>query len=283
MPIRSLLFLLLPLAAVAEPAAGPPRAVLTLAEQPVRLIRGATVFKAPAGVALQKDDILETGAGGAQVDAGSDAILALGPQTRVLVASLAPDAGTPIELNLLQGWAKLHARNRRATVTTPSLQVTLPSGATIVRAADGQDAVFAEEGEQQVACIDGKGRFGTPLKLGTEQYAQVDANKPQPVAGRPPRDFVSALPPAFRDRLVPVRTVPHAGKAVPVKERDADFADVGAWLQSPLPARRRFVARFRPRLMEPAFRKELDRALGQSAEWKPLLHPAHPSPAGALF
>jgi hypothetical protein len=295
MPIRSYLPLLLLLAvavpgavsaapaATAAPAAGQPRAVLTLAEQPVRLIRGAAVFKAPAGVALQKDDILETGAGGAQVEAGADAIVALGPQTRVLVANLAVDARAPIELNLLQGWAKVQARGRRAVVTTPALQVSMPSGATIVHAAGGQDAVFAEEGEQLVARIDEKGRAGTPMKLGAEQYAQIDASKPQPVAGRPPRGFVTALPPAFRDRLASVRSVPNAGKALPVRERDADFADVGAWLQSPLPARKSFVARFRPRLAEPAFRKELDRTLGQSAEWKPVLHPVRPSPGGTLF
>ena len=54
-----------------------PRTVLTLAEQPVRLIRGAAVYKAGTGVAVQKDDILETEAAGAQVEAGADAIVAL--------------------------------------------------------------------------------------------------------------------------------------------------------------------------------------------------------------
>jgi len=274
-------------AAAAAPPVGPPRAVLTLAEQPLRLIRGAAVFKAPAGVALQKDDILETGAGGAQLEAGADAIVALGPQTRVLV-DLAPDARAPLELNLLQGWAKVQAKGRRAVVTAPGLQVTMASGATIVKAAGAggdQDAVFAEEREQAAALIDARGRAGAPLKLGAEQYAQADAGKPLPVAGRPPRAFVAALPPAFRDRLVPVplRALPHAGKALPVRERDADFADVDAWLQSPLPARRRFVARFGPRLAEPAFRRDLERALGQSADWKPVLYPARPSPGGVLF
>ena len=252
------------------------RAVLTLADQPLRLIRGAAVYKAGSGVAVQKDDILETEAAGAQVEAGADAIVALGPQSKVLVANLAADGKSPVELELLQGWAKVYAKGRRAVVVTPALQVTVPSGSTIVHAGDGLDAVFAEEGEQQVA------RAGTTLKLAAEQYAGIDAGKPQPVVGRPPRAFVNALPAAFRDHLARVPGVRNAGKVAPVKERDAAFADVDDWLASTLPARRRFVARFKPRLLDPDFRKQLDRALGQSPDWKPVLYPAR-RPDNGLF
>ena len=253
-----------------------PRTVLTLADQPLRLIRGAAVYKAAGGVAVQKDDILETDAAGAQVEAGADAIVALGPQSRVLVANLAADGKSPVELELLQGWAKVYAKGRRAVVVTPALQVTVPSGSTIVHAGGGLDAVFAEEGEQQVA------RAGTTLKLAAEQYAGIDASKPQPVVGRPPRAFVSALPTAFRDHLARVPGVKNAGKVAPVKERDAAFADVDDWLASTLPARRRFVARFKPRVLDPDFRKQLDRALGRSPDWKPVLYPVR-RPDNGLF
>lgn len=264
--------------AVLAPATGAPppvaKAVLTLAEPPLRLIRGATVFRAGAGVALLQDDILETGAGGAQFEAAPDAIVALGPQTRVLVANFAP-----LELNLLQGWVKVSARGRRALVATPALQVLLASGTTIV----GTQAVFAEEGEQQAARIDAQGRAGPPLKLGVEQYAALDPANPQLVAGRPPRAFVTAVPAAFHDRLMAAPRVPNAGKVAPVRERDADFADVSPWLQASLPGRRGFVARFRPRLADAEFRRQLERTLGQSADWKPVLHPARPSTTNALF
>jgi hypothetical protein len=270
-----LLFACLMFAAAALRAEEPaPRTVLTLADQPVRLIRGAAVYKAASGVAVQKDDILETEAAGAQVEAGADAIVALGPQSRVLVANLAADGKSPVELELLQGWAKVYAKGRRASVVTPALQVTVPSGSTIVHAGDGLDAVFAEEGEQQVA------KAGTVLKLAAEQYAGIDTNKQQLVTSRPPRAFVSALPPAFRDHLARVPGVKNAGKVAPVKERDAAFADVDDWLASTLPARRRFVARFKPRLSDPDFRKQLDRALGQSPDWKPVLYPVRRSDNG---
>jgi hypothetical protein len=286
--LRSLFACLLALAAACASAgtgqgAGPanvaPRAVLALAEQPLRLIRGAAVYKAPHGIAVQKDDILETGSGAAQVEigAGPDAIVALGPNTRVLVVAM--DGKSATGLALLQGWVKVLATTGRgAVVLTPALQVTLGAGSTIVRSQDGRDAVFAEEGAQQVARIDGQGRAGAPLKLAAEQYTAVDPDRPQLAAGRPPRAFVAEMPPAFRDRLVRARQAPgsaqkNAGMVTPVKERDADFTDVEAWLTSALPVRHGFVSRFRARLGDPAFRKPLERALGQSPEWKAVLRP----------
>ncbi|MCC2974184.1 hypothetical protein [Massilia sp. IC2-476] len=262
-------------------AQAPARAVLTLAEQPLRLIRGATVYKAPAGIAVQKDDILETGAAGAQVEAGADAILALGPQTRVLLQDL-PTSGKALDVALLEGWAKLMAKNGK--LVTPGLQLGFENGSAIVKSGgEGRDAVFAEDGAQQAARVD-KGRAGAPLKLSAEQYAEVDPAKPQPVAGRPPRPFISAMPPSFRDRLARVPNLANAGKVAPVKEREADFADVEPWLTARLPGVKPFVARLRPRLADPAFRKELERAVGQQPAWRAVLYPpARPASAGSLF
>lgn len=259
----------------AAAAAAATTAVLTLAEQPLRLIRGATLYKAAAGVAIQKDDILETGAAGAQVEAGPQAIVALGPHTRVLVLGLAGDDKSGTELALLDGWAKVLAKTagKRAAVATPALQVLVAAGSTIVRGGSGKDAVFAEEGEQLVARVDANGKAGAPLKLPAEQFAAVDPAKPQPLAGRPPRAFVAEMPPAFRDGLARVPNVANAGKVAPVKERDADFSDVEAWLGAPPQLRRNFAARFKPRLADPVFRKQVERAFGASADWKAVLQP----------
>lgn len=262
-------------------AAGAPAikgAVLTQLDAPLRLIRGAAVYKATSGVALQKDDILESGAGFAQAEAGPDVIFALGPQTRVMIASLPAEGRGTLELALLQGWVKVLDQAGPAVVVTPALRVALAKGSTIVRAEDGRDAVFAEDGEQQLTRLgQNEARNKAPLKLATEQYAVFEPGKPQAAPGRPPRDFVAAMPPAFRDRLARAPDVPRAGKVVPGKEREADFADVEAWLQAALPVRKTFVARFRPRLADPAFRKALDGALGQTPDWKPVLHPVRPT------
>jgi hypothetical protein len=257
----------------------PARAMLTMAEQPLRLIRGASLFRAGNGVAVQKDDILETGAAGAHVEAGPDAILALGPQTRLRIMELAP-GGKSAEVALLQGWVKLMAGpGVRALVATPVLQVTLAGGATIVHAGESLDAAFAEEGTQQVARAGAgdRARAGAPLKLAAEQYTQADAARPELVTGRPPRAFVAAMPASFRDRLVRAPAVPNAGKVAPVKEGEAGFADVEPWLTAPLPGARAYTVRFRPRLADPGFRQQLERALGQDPAWRAVLHPPRPA------
>lgn len=270
----------MPPAMAQAPAA---RAVLTQVDAPLRLIRGAAVYRAASGVALQKDDILESGPGGAQVEIGPDAIVALGPQTRIMLANLPADARAPLDIALLQGWLKVQDKGGRAAIVTPALQLAFANGSTIVHAADGEDAVFAEEGEQQLTRLDKLDAKGKPpLKLASEQYAALEPGKPQAAPGRPPRAFITAMPPSFRDRLAPAPDVPKAGKVAPVKEREANFADIEAWLQAALPVHKTFVARFRPRLADPAFRKALDAALGQTADWKPVLHPARPNEA-SLF
>ena len=269
---------------LAAPAGAQAPAVLTLADQPLRLIRGTAVYKAQAGVAIQKDDILETGAAVAQLEAGPGAIVALGPQTRVLVQDL-PTSGKGTTLALLRGWVKLMTNGAKpGQVTTPALQLALASGAVIVRSGeDGRDAVFVEEGAQQLARVD-KGRPGLPLKLAVEQYAEIDPAKPQPVAGRLPRPFIAAMPPSFRDRLVRVQNLANAGKVAPTDKRDAGFADVEPWLAVRIPGVKSFVPRFRPRLADQAFRSQLEAALGEQPEWKAALHPpARPSTAGVLF
>jgi hypothetical protein len=266
---------LLPLALLLASAAAHAQAVLTMADQPLRLIRGTVVYKAVNGVAVQRDDILETGGSGAQVEVGPNAIVALGPNTRVWFQGLVAGGKGATELALLRGWVKLQVGSSgRAQVTAPTLQVTLAGGGTVMQSQPEKDALFVEEGAQEAVKLDPNGKPGAPLKLAAEQYAAVVADKPQPVAGRPPREFISAMPPAFRDRLALAPPVPKAGKIAPVKEREAAFADVEDWLKASPQLRKGFTTRFKPRLADAAFRKQLDRTLGHTSEWKPVVNPA---------
>lgn len=262
-----------------KPAQSPAQAILTVAEQPVRLIRGAAIHKGVKGTAVQRDDIIETGAAGAQIEAGKDTIVALGPQTRLFVLGLGQDARNGTELALLQGWVKVaSSAPKRALVTTPALQVNVPRGATIVQAKYGRDAgsdaVFVEEGAQQAARVSDKGKPGAPVKLVVEQFAFVDPAKPVLQVGRPSREFIAEMPRAFRDRLVQAPPLAGAGKTPPAKERDVSFADVSPWMLSTLPVRRNFVSRFKGRLSDPEFKAELDQALGQTPEWRFILRPS---------
>ena len=274
-------------AAPAAPAASPPPAAsaapaaaaaarIVAAGAPLRLIRGAAVYKGVAGTVLQKDDILETGTDGAQIEAGPQAIVALGPRTKVYVLGMATDDKSGTVLVMLEGWLKVLAKSARpAAVGTPLLQMSVAAGSTVLHAGAARAELFAEEGEHIVARVDDKGKPGALLKVAAEQYAFATDTQPLKVLPRPERDFLSGMPPAFRDRLValPRPAGPPKPPLAPVKEREVDYADVAPWLTARLQVRRNFVQRFKPRLADPAFRSALDQALGQTAEWKAALRP----------
>ena len=259
-------------------------AMLALAEKPVRIIRGVQLFQGVSGTQVGKDDIVETGAAGAQVELGADSIVALGPQTRLYLVALGQDGKAPAEVALLQGWIKVRSANGKTMqVATGALKIDVAAGAVIVHSEAARDELFADAGEQQAARLDDKGKPGAPLRIPAENYAYTEAGKPLALLPRPARAFITAMPPSFRDRL---STGPALGKAAmrpAALERDVAFADVAAWLASGLAVRKTFVARFRPRLKDPQFRKELDQALGQGSEWQAVLRPpaARPRPVPA--
>lgn len=255
--------------ALAFDAAG----TLTLAEQPVRIIRAAQVYKAVNGTLVLKDDIVETGAAGAQLELGPDSIVALGPQTRLYLGGLGLD-GKGAELTLLQGWVKVLSKTAgRTQVASTGMQVSLGVGAAVVHSKPGKDELFADEGEQLAARVDDKGKPGAPVKVAPLSYAVADAGKPLMLFPRPVKPFLGEMPRAFRDPLALAPRPAKPLKLAAVKEREADFADVEAWLRSSLAVRKTFVSRFRPRLKDPLFRKQLDEALGQGSEWQPMLRP----------
>lgn len=267
LPILAAALLAAPIA-LASDAAG----TLALAEQPVRIIRGVQVYKAVNGTLVLKDDIVETGAAGAQLEFGPDSIVALGPQTRMHVALDAD--GRLAELALLQGWIKVLSKTaKRTLVASTGMQVSVGAGAAVVHSMPGKDELFADEGEQLAARVDDKGKPGAPVKVAPVSYAVADAGKPLLLFPRPAKPFLGEMPRAFRDPLALAPRPAKPLKLAAVKEREADFADVDAWLTSSLAVRKTFVSRFRPRLKDPLFRKQLDQALGQGSEWQPVLHP----------
>ena len=264
--------------AEAPAAAAPAAPSITIADKPVRLIRGVTAYKGVLGTALQKDDIVETGATGIQIEAGPNALVAVGPQTKLYVLGLASDDKASTVLVLLDGWIKLVAKTAKpAAVGTPVIHLSVASGASVVHASADKGEMFAEEGQHIVAKVDDKGKPGALTKVAGEQYAFANATQPLQVLPRPASDFLKTMPPAFRDRLVAAPGVAKSAKpgkpAPPVKERDVDYADVAPWLQARLQVRRALVTRFKPRLADPAFRSQLEQELGQTPEWKAILYP----------
>ncbi|MBA5638549.1 hypothetical protein H3H37_15925 [Duganella sp. LX20W] len=256
-----------------------PSARLALAEQPLRVIRAADVYQAASGTPLEQDDIVETGAGGAQIELDSGTIVAIGPQTRLYLGALGAGPKGSAELALLQGWIKVQTGAGRALIAGEALQASVGGGAAVVFSRPGRDALFADAGEQLAAPVTGPGKAGPMQKVASESYVQADAGKPLLMLPRADPQFLRDMPPPFRDRLAPAPQPAKPVKVAAQRQRAADFADVEGWLRCNLAVRRHFVARFRARLQDPRFRQQLDQALGHGSEWQAVLHPVvkHPS------
>ncbi len=268
-------------AAVMAAHAAPNMANISLADKPVRLIRGTAVYKAGVGVLMQKDDIVETGAAGAQLEVSPELIMALGPETRLYLGNIGADAQSRTELVLLQGWVKVLSKGggKRILVTSPVLRVAVDNGSSIVHSTANKGEMFAEEGAQLANEMDERGKAGADVKISREQFAVGNVGQGLKVLPRPAKDFLAEMPVSFRDPVTPAPDRLKGTRLPASKEREVDFADVEAWLNNSLALKKGFVSRFAPRLKDAAFRKQLDEQLGQSAEWKPVLHPPAPKEA----
>ncbi|WP_438390632.1 hypothetical protein [Caballeronia sp. DA-9] len=248
------------------------------ADAPVTIVRTTNVYQLNAGQALRDDDLIESAPHSMvqlQDDAGN--LLALGAQTRVLL-----QAGSRV--SLLDGWLKVAHACATEPCTTPAIDTERGSvepganAAAVVAALPGTNggkstiAVFSESGTQTLA-VSARRSTITP-----GSFAYVTASAPPQIAQRPSSAFLTDMPVAFRDALQRLPVTPSAHDSGSKPLRAATYDDVSAWLASDLPARKRFPARFRPRLADPAFRRAVDQNLKALPEWRVLLYPPAPRP-----
>jgi hypothetical protein len=133
--------------------AGEARPLLTIADGPVQVLRGAQRFDAAEGLALADDDIVRTGITTrvTRIEFGDGRALDLGPATQVLLVSTraAQAQGfTGASAVALQGWFKLSAGAAAARLVLPHA-VALGAARGVVLAhvaADGAALAFAESG-----------------------------------------------------------------------------------------------------------------------------------------
>jgi hypothetical protein len=263
--------------------------VVAFADGPVTVIRGASLYRTTEGARLHDDDIVETDAGkSAQLEDGAGTLIALGPQTQVLLKTpAAPQraAAGPMRITMLSGWLKVGST---ANAAAPPLSIELrgldiePAGNgpwSVVAMADAdRAAVFAESGDD--AIVVARAPAQTPrLMLRAGQFIERHADEPLRAQPRPSTQFVGALPPGFRDALVAVSGRLANRHELPAPLRPVDYADVSDWLASSVSARPTFVKRFVARLKTPAFRAQVDAHLDVLPEWRPILHPPPPRPA----
>ena len=221
---QSLLWLVL--SASTLPADATPSSAISYSEAPVRLLRDTSLLIASRGARLQDGDIIDSGAGPIQLEGVGGATVGLGPASRVYVKL----GGGTAELTLLAGWLKVQpgAAASATIIHSGALRVDPGGSALIIHALPGKTEMFVETGSPAVAEMQGT-KPTRITKLAREQYAVRTTRDPLKVLPRPSKDFLSSMPPAFFDPLIPFN---FKGPApAPKLERKALFAaDVAPWL-----------------------------------------------------
>jgi hypothetical protein len=246
--VFSLTVLLLALAVPGAQARVDSLAAISFAEQPVRLLRATTFYLAARGTRLQDGDIVETGSSAIQIDGDGAATLAIGPASRVYFKF----AGGALSPNLLTGWLKIQpgasANPAPATVSSGPVQFNANGIVAILHADADKTELFVETGVASVVEKVGAKTLA-PFKVGPEQFAVRSVSLPLKLQPRAPREFISAMPPTFFDKLV---TVPVRGAApAPKLDRPALFADVAPWLAADSALLQLVERRFNPAKVAP--------------------------------
>jgi hypothetical protein len=262
-------FLLLPWQVMAQGT------TLTLLEGKVWVIRGTSVLPCLEGMRLLQGDILETTTSGfAQMEFSGGTVVALGPASRGFLFRAGGAGG---ELVLLNGWLKgeTSAKGGPFRYFTTHLGAATKDGTFVVRASPNGAEIFAESGSGTVAEITAHGVMAHSLTVKSGQFFSRKSGKHAVVGARPDSAFLESLPQAFRDTLPPHLTAFQGKKPPPAARSDHEvtYAEIQPWLTIAQTWRSGFVERFKPRLKDPDFRRQIEDHINDHPEWDAVLHP----------
>ena len=268
------------LGAAALAAAAEGSAIATIVEGKPSVIRGLVRFDVVEGLHLSANDLVRTGEGAfVRIEYDDGAAVEIGPSTLAQINH--PSVRKPgcSALYLLSGWMKLVNGKPDAShkdgICAPGIQVTDVSGTVVLLIDTETSALFVEDGKAQA--IDRRRPGSKPFALKRGEYLAITPDHPPTLLERPVTAFVDAVPRLFRDTL-PNRYAQFQGKpSAPQRNRGAfGYAEVEPWINAEAPVRSSFVAMWREKAAEPAFRDALDRDLKRHPEWDPILHPPPP-------
>lgn len=272
------IFMLLLVMLLPAPAPEPNVGLVTLLEGPLRVIRNTELLGAVEGMGLRQGDILESGDKGfVQMEFAGGAIVALGPSTRLYLLRVprsgSGKTGGATELVLLNGWLKGESNNASLLYESPSVAASASTGTVIVHRDDDGCSVFVESGTAILSGVSPDGTLRQPQPGKAGQFFSCRADKTLGSVPRPTAQFVESLPRAFRDTLPP-RAAHFGGKSIEPKVVHAvSYTEVKSWLTMPAGWRRGLASRFKPRLRDPEFRREIEAHVSQSPEWRQILSP----------
>jgi hypothetical protein len=265
-----------------EAAAEPPRALLTIADGPVELLRGAARHGAAEGLALADNDIVRTlgSTRVARIEFADGRVLDLGPDTQALLlsdrAAASQGLGSATVL-MIQGWAKLAMPaavnagvgpfGSSGRLAAPRLAVTpAPAGSVLLRVEpDGDALVFAEVRGATVWRRPAAGQDATvdaTLREG-EVWSRQAASATGTVSVGAATPALKRVPRALADTL-PRRAARFDGRTVEAAAGEAlEPRDLAPWLRAE-PA---LLAALRPR--QTALAREATQARGSTVARKP--------------
>jgi hypothetical protein len=224
------------LGAIALPAmAAESRPLLTIADGPAQLLRGALKFDAVEGLALADDDIVRTTTATrvARIEFADGRALDLGPATQVLLLSeraAHAQGWVGATAVVLQGWAKLSAGAAVSRlVLAHGVVVGDGRGVLLVHsAADGAALAFAES--RSLALVP-RGAGGAELSLREGESWSRDAASAA-VRVTPRLTGLREVPRALADTL-PRRAALWDGRALDATGgAPIDAAELAPWLQA---------------------------------------------------
>jgi hypothetical protein len=254
---------------------------VTFLEGSLRIIRGTTALQATEGTRLRQGDIIESSEKGfVQLEFVGGATVALGPLSRMYVLRYGSGgkSGTDAagaDFVLLSGWLKGQSDTHAGSYRYESLLLAATIGnGTVVFHQDGNECdVFIESGSAAIAEESTEGNTGKATAGTAGQFFSRRAGRSLSNSSHPSAAFVEAMPRSFRDAL-PSRVAHFSGKPVePKAQHQVSYIEIQPWLTMPSAWRKGFVDRFKARLKDPEFRKQLEIHTAEHPEWVPILHP----------
>jgi hypothetical protein len=264
------------LSAAAAPALG---GLVSIADgEPFTLIRGDNLETASKGVTLFTGDMVETGPGAfVVVEMANGSLLGIGPATDLyLMQRSAADTPTVV---VLKGWVKLDIRS--GTKAPPirllgtRLGIQSHQGVVLLHAEERTDSIFDEQGAATLLQRD-DAATRTVREAAANQFFLREERTDVVTQPRPAHDFITGMPVPFRDPLPEHASVKLKKMSVATPVREVNYADVQTWLSMPRDWRGGFIARFRPRIKDPAFFAAMDAHMSLHPEWQLILHPPPP-------
>ena len=274
MPRRHLLPLALLLACGLAAAAAPRAPLVTILDGDATLLRDGARFALAEGVRLQAGDLVATGAQTRvlRVEFANDLSVALGPDSRAMLAPNLGDDSAHAGLYLLSGWVKLAAPSGVSGDLRTAVADTDTSAGTLIFALQPDAAqAFAETGPSRVQPR-AAGAPAQSLKSGEMLVLGAKGARPVLSQGASPA-FVDAMPRVFKDSLPARATAFQARDVAPRKLGAMNYADAQPWIDAEPSLRAVFARRWRGLAADPEFRRGLVSGLKSHPEWTPILYP----------